>query len=241
MNPLTEPMTDHRVAECERHGPYPTYRMGNHWAMCPQCYRAQISSMRVADLSQIRAERLRDWAQHLLSISGVPGRYQRAVLTDLEPQHRRPLAQFVTTVRDVTGGVLLRGGVGTGKTYAACALVRAVCDEGILARYCRAFDLAAKVKATWGTKDSEAAAMGWFREPRLLVIDEIGLGTPTDADRERLHDLLDWRYAEGLPTALATNLDTAGLRDYLGIRGSDRMREGLTTVTFSGASRRGGA
>lgn len=83
--------------------------------------------------------------------------------------------------------VLLTGMTGVGKSYFACALAQAACRRGLRATYRRMprlFDELALAKAdgTYGR------VLRTLAKTDVLVLDDLGLGTPTDA---QLHDLLE--------------------------------------------------
>lgn len=69
------------------------------------------------------------------------------------------------------------------------------------------------------------------REPKLLVLDEIGLRPPTDMQREVLTKTVDVR--EGLPTLLISNLTLAGITETYDDRVASRISRG-TLVQFAG-------
>jgi DNA replication protein DnaC len=72
----------------------------------------------------------------------------------------------------------------------------------------------------------------------LLVMDEVGVQYGTDAEKVLLFDVINRRYQDVMPTILLTNLDKAGLREYLGDRAFDRIRENGLLVPFVWESHR---
>lgn len=69
------------------------------------------------------------------------------------------------------------------------------------------------------------------REPKLFVLDEIGLRPPTDMQREVLSMTVDKR--EGLPTAYISNLGLAEIAEIYDDRTASRIAQG-TIVGFKG-------
>jgi DNA replication protein DnaC len=83
--------------------------------------------------------------------------------------------------------VLITGMTGVGKSYLACALAQAACRRGLRALYRRVprlFDELALAKAD-GTYAKVLSALA---RTDVLILDDLGLGTPTDA---QMHDLLE--------------------------------------------------
>lgn len=72
----------------------------------------------------------------------------------------------------------------------------------------------------------------------LLVLDEIGAGFSSDAERVQLFDVIDMRYKLGRPTVVLSNLTAKDMRPILGERTFDRLREGATLLTCSWPSHR---
>lgn len=69
------------------------------------------------------------------------------------------------------------------------------------------------------------------REPKLFVLDEIGLRPPTDMQREVFTKTVDTR--EGLPTLFVSNLGLQGISDAYDDRVASRLSQG-TIVEFKG-------
>ena len=60
----------------------------------------------------------------------------------------------------------------------------------------------------------------------LLVIDEVGAQFGSDTEKLFIFDIIDGRYQDMKPTILISNLDIAGIKDVIGERCVDRLREG---------------
>jgi DNA replication protein DnaC len=83
--------------------------------------------------------------------------------------------------------VLVTGMTGVGKSYLGCALAQAACRRGLRALYRRVprlFDELALAKSD----GSYAKVLHAMARADVLILDDLGLGTPTDA---QLHDLLE--------------------------------------------------
>lgn len=123
--------------------------------------------------------------------------------------------------------LIMVGGVGTGKTLLASAILDALVDKydcGII----KTIDLVRRLKATWN-KDSdqtEEDVLNRFIDSDLLIIDEVGSQFGSDTEKLFIFDIIDGRYQDMKPTILISNLDIDGIKDAIGERCVDRLREG---------------
>lgn len=235
---LTAPMGEPVERNCDHHGAYHARQIGNRWTGCPACFQGEIQRMRAESARELVAERKADRVKALLAIAAIPPRYEARRLVEFDRAGEKAAAWLQRATAGEPGALAIMGPVGTGKTALACALVRAAAEAGVFARYCRTMDLRDRTRAAWDGEGSEANAMSWFTDPQILVVDEIGLACTTPADAERLHAMLDRRYMDAKPTAIVTNLDSAGIRAAIGERAHDRLRDGATGIGLVGMSRR---
>ncbi|MBA4285448.1 MAG: hypothetical protein C0434_07945 [Xanthomonadaceae bacterium] len=235
---LSAPMSAPEQRECAAHGPYPSRQIGQHWTGCPTCFREALGRLREQAHRELVAQQRADRAQALLATAGIPPRFEARRLEEFAAAGQKAGRWLDRAASGDPGALAIMGPVGTGKTALSCALVRAACERGVVARYCRTVDLRDRTRAAWDGSGSEANAMAWFTAPRILVVDEIGLGGATASDVERLHAMLDRRYMDAVPTVIVTNLDSDGIRAAIGERARDRLRDGATTIRLLGESRR---
>jgi len=123
--------------------------------------------------------------------------------------------------------LIMVGGVGTGKTLLASAMLEALVDEydcGII----KTIDLIRRLKSTWAkdSDESEEEAIKLFVGVDLLIIDEVGAQFGSDTEKLFIFDIIDGRYQDMKPTILISNLDISGIKDAIGERCVDRLREG---------------
>jgi len=123
--------------------------------------------------------------------------------------------------------MIMVGGVGTGKTLLASAILDALVDKydcGII----KTIDLVRRLKATWNrdSKDTEEDVLNRFIDSDLLIIDEVGSQFGSDTEKLFIFDIIDGRYQDMKPTILSSNLDIDGIKDAIGERCVDRLREG---------------
>lgn len=239
-----------RAAVCPEHGDYTAhgYRLGKLaiWSKCPTCKEIADAAARAeeeAHEQRYRSERRDAEAQ----AAGIPRRFRSGFsgfIADTEPKQAvlaccRDYAQQLANGELHRGrGLVLAGPLGLGKTHLAAAIVLHLLDNGVRrVRFTTCADLIDAVRATWNHKSpktSEQVVEELGERLDLLVVDEVGVSSGSDGEKDILFRVLDRRYAEERPTVLATNLNTTRIREYLGERLYDRLREAYTWVKFDG-------
>jgi len=116
------------------------------------------------------------------------------------------------------GFLLLLGEVGTGKSHLAAALMldfkRPV--------FIKQSELLQKLRLTYRDRHAEDP-IALCRQADLLVLDEVGVSAGGRDEFPLIHDILDYRYGELLPTCLTGNVGVRELTDMLGERMIDRL------------------
>jgi DNA replication protein DnaC len=239
---------ERRPAVCDEHGEYmslrvPSFRQQERWSGCPTCTAAEREAIQRAEADERRRRR----AAAYLDDSGLVGRYRNATFDNFEAQteqQRRALAACQAYAARSTPGwssLWLLGPVGTGKSHLMAAIVNAYIGADSAAGWTTARGLIRRIRATWGreAEEAEAAVMAFYTRVPFLAIDELGIGCGTDSELTHLLDVVDARYADGLATAIATNLDARSLRAAVGDRIFDRLRENAIVVPCDWPSHRG--
>jgi len=255
MNKLfSETQTETR--NCEDHGEYESKNLfgGGHWTRCPKCDELRIErNIEAAEREKQRQieERKAEILRRNLSKSGIPERFANRTLesyiaTTEEQQYALKFAKdfAASFAGDKTGqGAVFCGERGTGKTHMAIG----VCNE-IMSQHSRSAvfitvqRLIRSVRDTWRreSEKTESDVIKFFTEPDLLVMDEVGIQSGSENEKQILFDLLNERYQQRKSTILLTNLTANECVAFLGERIVDRFREdGGVVIPFIWDSYRG--
>jgi DNA replication protein DnaC len=250
-----------RAGECREHGQFPDNLVAQFgtdpaWFGCPRCH---FDARHSQDLDQrskasgIQRDRL--LSERLLD-AGIPARFTACTLSNWSadaPAKAQALAAcggFVEAFEEnfaVGRSAMLLGTVGTGKTHLGTSMLQAVIRQhalaGLVGLYATAGSIIRDVKATFGNCGrTEADVYADLIRPDLLVIDEVGVQHGTDFERQVLFEVINGRYEKIKPTIVVSNLGVTELRQCLGDRAVDRLRDksGIVVV-FRWASARGAA
>lgn len=235
---------------CDSHGEYSSTGRSifgyESWTSCPECAaeaKASADRERAAE-RQRQAGRVR---AARIERAGVPRRFHGATFDSFDADTEDQRAAL-DAVNDVVMGVrsdngasaVLLGKPGTGKTHLAVAAVTELVD-GFSSRYMTAMQLIRAVRDTWRRESevSETEVISELVGLDLLVIDEIGVQYGTEGERTILFDVIDGRYRERRSTIMISNQSSDGLREYIGERAFDRLREIATVAVFDWSSHRG--
>lgn len=136
-------------------------------------------------------------------------------------------------------GLILAGGVGTGKTHLACSIGLDLIGRGYKILFSSSYDALRRIKDTYSSNTSESVVLKKYTECDLLIFDEIGVEYGSDTDKTLIYKIINSRYEEVLPTLIISNLSPKELEIYLGQRTFDRLIDGGgPTITFKWESYR---
>ncbi|MCJ8293528.1 MAG: ATP-binding protein [Colwellia sp.] len=123
--------------------------------------------------------------------------------------------------------LIMVGGVGTGKTLLASAMIESLVDKH-KCEIVKLIEIVRELKATWSrdSETSEEKIISWYTKLDLLIIDEVGSQFGSDTEKLFIFEIIDGRYQNMKPTIIISNLDINGVKDAIGERCVDRLREG---------------
>lgn len=226
---------------CANHGRYQASVVDEHgherWfpGGCPQC-RAEARVLTLTGRAAIPPVFLRRTLESFMAKTPA----QRSAL---EAAHEYA-ANFGTAGQEWRN-MILAGTPGTGKTHLACGIAQRIMQNGHSALFQSA---AHAIQSIWerASGTSERAALNGLASIDLLILDELGLRFYSESGQAILSEIVNCRCEAGKATILLSNLpiSAAGgqrnLRDCLGVRGWDRLREGgCKVVVFDWESYRG--
>lgn len=135
-------------------------------------------------------------------------------------------------------GLLLWGGVGTGKSFGAACIANALIERSVPA--CMV-NLSAVLNTLTGFQgDRNDYIQDLMRYP-LLILDDFGMERKTEFATEQIFNLIDERYRSGKPLIVTTNLSIAELQNPTSLeqkRSYDRLLELCVPVAFGAKGRR---
>lgn len=242
-----------REAHCETHGAYSSKQyFGTTWSGCATCANEQEKVRKDEAEAFKRRERL----ESRIRQSGLEGRFRETSFDDFDATNQaqqkvlQACREYASNVAfDCGVGLWLIGPPGTGKTHLGSAMVRHVIEtRDWPAAIYSGREIIRMLRATWGNKDrtrdwdgraaTEEQLIGDLGHMGLLVIDEIGVGFGSDSEHVQLFDVIDLRYKHRRPTVLLSNLPAKGLKEAMGDRAYDRLREGAQVLACNWDSHR---
>jgi DNA replication protein DnaC len=172
-----------------------------------------------------------------LKRQGVPSNLLAADFDNWKPANEQDEALLNAVIGFATarrGFLLMLGEFGTGKTHLAVAVMRRFRSALMV----KQSELLRRLRATYRDKaaiDPVDQAQG----TPLLVLDEVGFSPGGRDELPMLHDILDHRHGNQMPTILTGNITLDRLKDAVGERMEDRLRESCFAIlNFSGTSHR---
>lgn len=156
--------------------------------------------------------------------TGVPKKFQ-----EVQPD-RDGLAEL-----EFSGGLYLTGPKGTGKTTSACRILKAYVRENqsngwVSARFVSVPDWLGSMRGVWGSQEEEAFQRA--SRCKLLVLDDIGKGKPTEWAMERLFRLVDSRYNGARPTIFTSQYDLGELGERCTVNGDAETADAMVSRIY---------
>jgi DNA replication protein DnaC len=143
------------------------------------------------------------------------------------PTFRRARDAAQTYSHDPMGWLIITGPSGTGKTHLAAAIANRLIADNRPAKFVSVPDLLDHMRATLERSGGDPDAdnfEGLFNhiiEAPMLVLDDLGVQSPTRWAEEKIDQVLSHRYARRLPTVITMSLTIEQMPDRLRTRVTD--------------------
>ena len=163
----------------------------------------------------------------------------------------KELVDTLRKAKEIKNNIVIIGGVGTGKTYLAYALLNQEAEKksakgdyryysSNFVRYATIKEIIEDIRKCWG---KSADKYDWYnvdnyKNVPLLIIDEIGVQYGSDSERIELFEIFNERYNEMLPTIAISNYNRQQIEKTLGLRITDRLFGSSKIFELSGESHR---
>jgi DNA replication protein DnaC len=234
------------VHNCREHGDYEVRTIyildrALHGKLeCPKCEAERLQQEAIQRESRERAAKarqLKETQNAMLDAARIPDRYWSDSLRNFSATTlaQKSVLKRVTEYcekwpeKHATGtSMMLLGTPGTGKTHLACSVIFEVTRHCHSAYFTTVADFSRAIRATYSpaAKETEGDVLDRFAGYHFLAIDEVGSSSGSDHEKQALFDLINRRYNAVRPTMLLTNLSLEEVREFLGARIMDRLREG---------------
>lgn len=164
-------------------------------------------------------------------------------------------------------GLLLVGGVGSGKTFMVSSVANSIIDTievtesesenaeerpipkgysfwcarpDIPVNFISVTDLMNQFRSYFNKPEDDIShrIIGVLQSVKLLILDDMGAEKTSDWVNEKLFEIIDYRYNEELPMLVTTNLVPEELKKQIGARNFDRLREMCALVPVTAKSQR---
>jgi len=171
--------------------------------------------------------------RQILIDAGIPLRYLGARLETYDPgqDNRAALQAVVKHVEALeagdSGGLVISGPVGTGKTHLACAVAYELLKAGGRVWFTPLADLLRNLRIGKGRPHDDRAGERWLwnraAQVKILILDDVGSSQVPDWEIGSIDSLINARYNALLPTICTTNLTPPEFSKLVGARAMDRI------------------
>jgi DNA replication protein DnaC len=171
----------------------------------------------------------------LLQKSGLSKRLRRYTFDNFKPYVSPEATRALAKVEEYLArweenkengwGLYLCGGVGTGKTHLAVAVLNELIRrKKVPSLFVTVPELLDNLRGAYNDPGRNLDEwMDTVKNADLLVLDDLGSERPTEWVQERIFVIVNHRYREALPTIFTSNIGPKDLADQLGKRTASRI------------------
>ncbi len=179
-------------------------------------------------------------AQRLKEHSNLGARFMNRTFGNFEVkrdphayQQCKAYAEREMLFSDKRNGLLVLGGVGSGKTHLAAAIANSFTDKGIPVLFGTFSDHLEHIREEFDI-GGKRQYLSMMKNTPVLVLDDVGKEKKTEWSSQIMFDVINYRYEHLLPVILTTNFDTDGLANHVGNAVWSRLYEMCGGVETSG-------
>ena len=161
-------------------------------------------------------------AQRLKESSNLGARFLNRTFGNFEVkrdpnayQQCRAYSEREMLFSDKRNGLLILGGVGSGKTHLAAAVSNTFTDRGIPVLFGTFSDHLEHIREEFDV-GGQRQYLSMMKNTPVLVLDDVGKEKKTDWSKQILFDVINYRYEHLLPVIITTNFDADGLATHVG-------------------------
>lgn len=167
------------------------------------CERAKARAEREAEEKRLRENRIYELRSKAFADKSM--QYWSFDTDDrANPKLSEVAHRYVDNFTSMNGkGLLLYGGVGTGKTYMTACIANALIDKEVS---CYVTSFARIVNTVSGLYEGKQEYIDGLNRFKLLVIDDLASERDTEYMGEIVQNVIDTRYSARLPLIVTTNL-----------------------------------
>ncbi len=181
--------------------------------------------------------------KNVLETSGLPPEYLGKTFENFEiGPNQRAVAQIHTYLQEKKyekgEGLILVGPTGVGKTHLVAAIIHELAKMEEYVVFLYTADFLDEIRETYDDEYTGEDKFEMVRTATILVLDDLGTERMTDWAKEKITQLLNYRYNNLLPTIVTTNLSLDELRERIGERAFSRLLARSEVLPILGVDRR---
>lgn len=205
-----------------------------------QCEQERLKAQEAARQEQERLNRI-----HRLKANALQDKALFAYTFDHDDgqnpamKYARRYVEHWPEMKERGQGLLLWGGVGTGKTFAAACIAQALVEQSVPVLMTNFSKILNSLSGMFSEDRNKYLAS--FNHFSLLIIDDLGIERNSEYALEQVYNVVDSRYLSRLSFIITTNLPLAELqnpKDLAHARIYDRVLERCTPIRFNGKNYR---
>lgn len=242
------PTPENIVLKCDKHGEYDAIQCKTPGGKtvsseCPSCQNEGLQKERYERFREHQRRQAQHKALSIFRESSMPKIFSEITFDDYKPQNKRAAeiknrlikyAENFEAIKEAGACALLIGNTGNGKSMLSAAIGNYVMGKGYTCFYTKCPRVLNKIKDTWSpnTEGTQEGEINKYRKFDLVIADEIPKGLKKQNDWELLHEVLERRTDDRLPTISISTLPEEKLREKIGDEVFRRLHHRGHILTF---------